>query len=355
MRLAELRAENFRRFARLRLNIASRICVLAGDNAAGKTTLLEAAYLLSRGRSFRGHSPQELAGADGNTWTVFGRVVGDVADAPMRAVGVQWRGRELLAKLDGKPATATELLRVCPVQILEPSQHRVIAEGPTYRRSFIDWGVFHVEHSFMPAWRRYRRALRQRNQVLRDRGSDAQLAAWEPELAQAGTELHLMREAHLQALRARALVRLQRLLGMGTWSFDLQPGWSADLNLQEALLQGRDRDRRMGTTLSGPHRAELRIRADGQHARTRISRGQQKLLLAAMLISQCEEIDACTGMAPILLVDDFGAELAMEFQAALLAELQVYRGQVILTSFEVSELLSSLEVFHVEHGQVLSG
>lgn len=350
MQLVELRADNFRRFAKLRIRIDSRISLFVGENAAGKTTLLEAVYLLSRGRSFRGQSPQELQGPAGDSWTVFGRT--QHGAQPPHAIGLQWRDRQLAARIDGKAGVAAELLQLTPVQILEPSQHRLIAEGPTYRRSFVDWGVFHVEHSFMPNWRRYRRALRQRNQALRSRASDAELAVWEPELAAAGDELQLLRQAHLDALKLRVAQRLERLLGPQAWAFDLQPGWTAGLSLAEALKQGRDRDRRMGTTVSGPHRAELRIRLDAHSARSRISRGQQKLLLAALLLSQCEEIESRSGVAPVLLVDDFSAELAAEFQERLLRELKQYQGQVLITSFEGGGTLAGLEMFHVEHSGV---
>ncbi|MGH6645265.1 MAG: hypothetical protein ACRED3_21475, partial [Bradyrhizobium sp.] len=108
------------------------------------------------------------------------------------------------------------------------------------------------------------------------------------------------------------------------------------------------------TTMNGPHRAELKIRAGDRVVRNRISRGQQKLLLSALLLSQCEQIHAQGGAAPVLLVDDFTAELATHYQQALLSELQSYAGQVFMTAFELNEVLRQAEpaVFHVEHGNV---
>ena len=352
MRLLHLQAENFRLFRQLSLQPRRRLSFVFGANAAGKTSLLEAIYTLARGKSFRGNAQAELAGPGGRQWLVTGRLAAG-ANAAAHRLGVQWRDGATQLRLDGREATGLDLLGAMIVQVLEPGMHRVLQEGPTYRRSFLDWGVFHVEPSFMSAWRRYRRALRQRNQVLRHGGGDRDLAAWEPELAESGETLTTLRHRHLSAVAPAVARRLERLLDEGAWQFDLQPGWPRGQPLAEVLARSRAADRRLGITQAGPHRAELRIRA-GEHAiKHRISRGQQKLLIAAMLLAQSEAVATATGQHPILLVDDFGAELAERFQSALLHELEHYPGQVIATAFERSGVLmraSDVSMFHVERG-----
>lgn len=352
MRLLHLQAENFRLFRQLSLQPKRRLSFVFGANAAGKTSLLEAVYALARGKSFRGNAQADLAGASGRHWRVVGRIApGD--DLPAHRLGVQWQDGVTQLRVDGREATSLDLLGSLVVQILEPGMHRMLQDGPTYRRSFLDWGVFHVEPSFLPTWRRYRRALRQRNQVLRQGGSDRELAAWEPELAETGSLLTSQRQQHLSTIGPPAARRLERLLEEGSWQFDLQPGWPRAQTLEEALARGRGTDRRLGSTQNGPHRAEVRIRA-GEHAiKHRISRGQQKLLIAAMLLAQSEAVAAAGARPPILLVDDFGAELAEHYQTALLAELQNYPGQVIATAFERTGVLArvdDLSMFHVERG-----
>jgi DNA replication and repair protein RecF len=351
MRLLQLRAENFRLFRELSLQPQRRLSFVFGPNAAGKTSLLEAVYTLARGKSFRGNAQSDLAGPAGRHWLVTGRVAADNSATPQR-IGVQWREGQTSARVDGREASGFDLLQAMIVQILEPGMHRMLQDGPTYRRSFLDWGVFHVEPSFLPAWRRYRRALRQRNQVLRAGGSDRELAVWEPELVESGQQLTALRQAHLDSVAPAVAQRLERLLDEGHWQFELQAGWTRGQDLGEALARGRTGDRRVGTTQAGPHRAELRIRA-GEHAiKHRISRGQQKLLIAAMLLAQSEAVAASSGRYPILLIDDFGAELAERYQRALLQELVAYGGQVIATAFEAGPLLGGLEasMFHVERG-----
>jgi DNA replication and repair protein RecF len=351
MRLLQLRAENFRLFRELSLQPQRRLSFVFGPNAAGKTSLLEAVYTLARGKSFRGNAQSDLAGVGGRHWLVTGRVAASEEEPPHR-LGVQWRDGVTQARVDGREATGLDLLGAMIVQILEPGMHRMLQDGPTYRRSFLDWGVFHVEPSFLPTWRRYRRALRQRNQVLRQNGRDRDLAIWEPELAESGQALTELRNRHLADVAPAVARRLERLVDEGGWHFELQPGWARGQDLAEALARGRITDRRLGTTQVGPHRAELRIRA-GEHAiKHRISRGQQKLLIAAMLLAQSEAVAAASDRYPILLIDDFGAELAERFQSALLQELIAYRGQVIATTFERSQSLEQVDasMFHVERG-----
>ena len=258
--------------------------------------------------------------------------------------------------VNGETANTLDLVRALPIQILEPGMHKVLQDGPTYRRGFLDWGVFHVEQSFVPVWRRYRRALKQRNQLLRSGGADRELSVWEPELAESGTQLDAFRQRHLESILPAVRLRTAALLQEeGVWTFELHRGWAAEESLAEVLSRHRDRDRRMGMTVDGPHRAELRIRAGDHSARNRISRGQQKLLIAALLLAQCEHVHQATGVPPILLVDDFGAELADHYQQSLYAQLTAYPGQTFVTGFEPNPRIPGMgqsAMFHVERGEI---
>lgn len=351
MRIVQLKAENFRLFEKLSLPLSGRLNLFVGENAAGKTSILEMLYCLNRARSFRGNTAPELAGTEHKQWTVFGITEDDAGGRC--STGVQWTPDGMQMRRDGNAIGSLDLLKLCPTQILEPGMHRVVLEGPTYRRSFIDWGVFHVEHSFIELWKRYRRALKQRNHLLRTRRSEREIAAWEPELAETGEALNILRRQHLQSIAARVNLWIQTFLDEGQWSFDLASGWKADSSLRDALQQQRVRDMEMGTTSVGPHRAELKIRADDRGVRNRISRGQQKLLLAAMLLSQCEEIGRVRGIWPVILLDDFTAELAPRYQARLTSALLGYAGQSFITAFEdIPEISTAGTMFHVEHGKV---
>lgn len=354
MHLAQLGAENFRVFERLSLRPHRRLNLVHGDNAAGKTTLLEMIYCLGRGKSFRGSSLQDCAGEASRRWRAKGRY--EAPESPEQVLLASWGNDGLQLRRNEQEVSRLELVREYPVQILEPGMHKLLQEGPSYRRGFLDWGVFHVEHRFHPAWRRFSRALRQRNLAIRQKASTAEIQPWSVELAAAGEEIQGYRQAQIEAVHGRLGELIRHLLGTDDWSVELHPGWSQQEGLLQTLNQKLARDRQLGMTQDGPQRAELRLRLHQRHTKTLISRGQQKQMIAALLISQCELIHRHTGRAPILLIDDFASELGEEYQLRLLEALKSYPGQLFVSSFERSGPLRQIQdcaVFHVEHGSVV--
>lgn len=352
MHLAQLRAENFRLFERLSLQPHCRLNFVVGENAAGKTSVLEAIYCLMRARSFRSSSAAEMAGRAQRQWQLAGEM--KRAEALPQNLHLKWDAGTTEILLDRRPATTLELVRGYPVQIMEPGMHRLLQEGPGYRRSFLDWGVFHVEQDFMTWWRRFQRALKQRNHALRMGSPGREVQAWNQELAETAIELNVLRERHIEQLKTVLAEKIERLLRTQNWQLELSRGWGAG-DYRELLESALERDRRQGMTVEGPHRAELRIRLHDHQAKSRASRGQQKLLICALILAQAELIYASTGLAPILLVDDFGAELAHEYQRVLLEALLRYPGQVFITAFERQGVLAQsfdAAMFHVEQGGV---
>jgi DNA replication and repair protein RecF len=263
--------------------------------------------------------------------------------------------------LDQADSGLQDLVSHVAVQVLEPDSHRLLQEGPVYRRRYLDWGVFHVEHPFFPAWRRYQRALKQRNSALRAGAGRKEAEAWNAELVISGAEVHGCRERHLEHLRGHFGAAVAALLGPLDWSLELARGWAGDKPLEQALAEHYEQDARAGKTVPGPHRAELRLKLDGHSAKRQVSRGQQKLLIAALLLAQARLVLDRAGLGPVLLVDDFPAELGPPFPQALFGALLDYPGQCFVTSIELAPALARVHencagnypdnsVFHVEHG-----
>jgi DNA replication and repair protein RecF len=355
MRIAQLRAENFRLFAHLSLAPGAGLNFFTGENAAGKSSLLEAVYCAARAKSFRAGHLGEMAGAQGRHW----RLAVQLQDARglEEQISLQWSaGEGLRMGSTQEPALTTAALAGrLPTQILEPDLHRLVQEGPGQRRSFLDWGLFHVEPSFLPLWRRYQRALRQRNLALRHQRPAREIQAWDPELAAQGETLHQLRQHYLEQLTPRFQAELTELLPGAEARIELSRGWPERADLATALQQGLSRDLRLGSTSEGPHRMEFRVRLDGHPIKGRISRGQQKLLISALLLAQATQIGELGRGHPVLLVDDLTAELAQTYQARLLARFGRYPGQRFITSFEPPAGLTrlpDLQLFHVEHGGV---
>ena len=198
----------------------------------------------------------------------------------------------------------SEIAEVLPIQVIDPGVHRLIDEGSARRRRLLDWGVFHVKHDFLHSWRRYQRALAQRNAALRTVQGESVVGAWDRELAETASAIHSARLSYVGTLSSEFERLGADFLGESV-ALEYRRGWEADFSLSDALLAASDRDRRLGTTTVGPHRADLVIRVDGVLARDRVSRGQQKVLASALILAQIRALASLVDQRQTcLLLDD---------------------------------------------------
>lgn len=353
MQLLRLKAQNFKLLSDVELGFHPKLNIITGDNAAGKTTLLDAISTVAHGQP-PGGLYEQACGATGKNWRL--KITGeDTPGWPATTAEIIFRNKRHQQQIDNTVCTRAELARLIPLAYLNPGTHALVADGPSQRRRFLDWGMFHVEHAFIHQWRRYRRALKQRNAILRTSDDMRLLEPWDSEMADSGEWLHAVRNKYINAISTAVIDNLQQLVGQADWSITLYSGWKADLSLRAALLANRDAERRAGVSLSGPHRAELLIRRNGAQARRRVSRGEEKLMAAALLLAQSRHIQDYTQRRVVFLVDDFTSELGAAAQARLFNCLERSDLQVFITSLSASPVLSGAKdrhMFHVEHGQV---
>lgn len=349
MSLAELRIENLRCIESAALEFAPELNLIAGENGAGKTSILEAIFLLGRGRSFRTRNNERLIRYGQPKATVFGRT----SDSPPRHAGVEISADGgTRARINGENASSLlELSGVMPVQAIDPEIHKLVDQGPERRRRWLDWLVFHVEPSFGIEWARYNRALKQRNAALKSGAGG--IEAWDEELISHGTNITDARRRTLARLAPRLQATFERFGGLEVQA-GFSTGWTGS-SLREALRAHLDRDRARGTTGVGPHRADVALRRDHRAARETLSRGQQKLTAVAMIISQLQLLQDEMGLRALLLLDDPAAELDEKNLQRLFAELSSLRCQMIATSLtpETALFQAPKATFHVEQGRVL--
>jgi DNA replication and repair protein RecF len=351
MPLLAVQVQNLRCLRHADLRLDSKLTLITGPNAAGKTSLLEAVFFLGRGRSFRTRQVEPVirVGADG--LTVIGHLAADVR--PL-VVGIRATRDGTEARIGGQPvASLADLATAFPVQVIDPSVHKLVEEGPSGRRRAMDWGVFHVEQGFAADWQRYQRALRQRNAALRSQLPVAAIRAWDTELIASGGSLSAARERYLAHLQPTVERVARALIGIEV-AISLTRGWPSEQTLEEALVASWARDTRFRTTTVGPHRADMRLLVEGFVARDRVSRGQQKLLAAAVIIGQLEVLRASRSRAGTLLLDDPAAELDREHLHALMEQINTLGAQLIATATagSIAGLENPGARFHVEQGAV---
>ena len=354
VKITRLELQDIRAIESARLSPGVGINLLLGDNGAGKTSVLEALHLLGYGRSFRGRVRDGLirTGAEAvQAYVEWLDGAGNGHRAGIRHSGGNWEGR-----IDGE--TIAQLGDFCArfaIITFEPQSHALVSGGGDPRRRFLDWGLFHVEPRYLNHWRRYQRALKQRNALLKARQAGA-LDTWDHELAQAAQPLQRGRESYIAALLPHLQAVTELLVpSFGLAALEFLPGWKHEsLTLEDALLLARERDLALGHTSVGPHRADWRVDFVARPEREPYSRGQAKLVALACLLAQARHLHEVRGEWPLILLDDLASELDARHRARVLDELHNAGAQVFITGVERAPEWEDLEstVFHVEQGQI---
>lgn len=351
MALIRLAVRNLRVVEAADLRLSPNFNLILGPNAAGKTSLLEAVYFLSSGRSFRSARSQDLVRRGCEEAVVQGELVDGSGGAIKLGIGRSARG--IRAKLRGERAQAiAELAELLPVVAVYPEGQDLVSGPPGLRRSLVDWGLFHGDPGFREVRRRYMRALRQRNALLRTQGSDQALGAWDEEMGKTGAIIDEKRGEYVASLG-----RELEGFGRGVEAvLRYRPGWSGGRSYRECLERSRGRDRVAGFTQTGPHRADVLVEIEGAPAGRVASRGQQKVLVATIRMGQVALLARATGKRSVVLVDDLPSELDARRRVELMETMRALGAQLLVTAIERGGV-PALEwddqrMFHVEHGEV---
>jgi DNA replication and repair protein RecF len=354
MSLVKLDATNIRNIESATLNPSPHLNVIVGPNGSGKTSLLEAIYILGRARSFRSTQASQVIRFEQEDLLVTGRV-GQGRGLPPVPIGIQLGRRKREIMLAGaKLLTSAELIRTFPVLLIQPSSSNLLDGPPKIRRQFLDWGAFYLDSGFLEQWRGYARALNQRNALLRS-GDCRNIETWNHELARYGTMLASARAAYAERLLPYFLAATQHFLGVAALELRLSLGWEAEKNLDEILREEIALDLRDGYTHAGPHKGDFSIYANKRSAKNYFSRGQSKLLVFALLLAQAHMLEESLEAKCTVLIDDLASELDRDNRARLLAFLQSRKSQFFITatdplSLDAGDLDTAL--FHVEQGRV---
>jgi DNA replication and repair protein RecF len=347
MSLASISITGLRSLEQAQLSFGPKLNLIHGANGSGKTSILESVFLVGRGRSFRTRHTEQLIARGRPNLTLFAQTL-----EPPHRIGFEYRRDEAyVARLDGEDVRSlAELPGALFVEVIDPEVHRLVEGAPGERRRWLDWGVFHVEHSFLEHWLRFSRALRQRNAALKQ-GQDPKV--WDGELVLHGESVARQRGEWFETIKPYLNETIHRLSGLDV-ELGYFRGWAADRSLAEALAEGLERDRARGSTLTGPQRADISLKVGGKAARESLSRGQQKLVASSMVLALLQRLREEAGPPPTLLLDDPAAELDTDRLGRLVDLVGELSCQLIVTSLDPALRLFGQpdHMFHVEQGVV---
>ncbi len=355
MSIVRFDAVNIRNIQQASIFPSNRINLIAGCNGSGKTSLLEAIHLLALGKSFRTHQIHKVVASGADRLVVFAEYISD--NNVSFALGVERSKETTRLRINGcNVGKVAELAQLVPLQLINPDSHQLIELGPRHRRQFVDWGMFHVEQEFFPVWCRFNQALRQRNAALRLGASDTEISVWHSEMSVCADHISDMRRSYVADLIPVARAVVEKLSGITPLDIRFFPGWSGEEQYEHCLNHSIKTDRNLGYTRHGPHRADLSISVGGVQARDRVSRGEQKLIAAALRLSQLELMKIKTRRSCILLIDDLPSELDETHRELFIDYLYKLSCQIFITTTESGLLGDKMEivdkVFHVEHGNI---
>ena len=356
MHLAHLRLRDFRNYARLDADFAPGFHLLLGDNAQGKTNILEAVYLLATLRSFRGVGGAQMVRHGQKGYFAGANVVGQGA----HDIKMYWSSGERSLTLDGRPVRKlTDYLGVLRTVVFCTEDLQLVKGVARARRRFLDLLLSQTYPAYLPLLQRYTRALRSRNALLRQPVLDpAALDSFSRELVIAGEEIIRLRRDLVPRFSPLARLAYRRIAhDAEELRLEYQPSVKQDFAVE--LAQSRRREGAYRSTLIGPHRDELQLLLNDRSAAQFGSEGQKRTLAIAFKLAQAEYLAGLHGSPPILLIDDIMGELDVKRRSGflpLLERAQQSRGQVFMTATEENwpqELGREVQRWKVENGTLV--
>lgn len=362
MTIVSLRITNFRNLAAVELAPCRQgLNIISGENGSGKTSLLEAIHYLALGRSFRSSTSSRLIRHTTDKFSIFSQIINELQRSISIGVERDTSGLSKLRVEEKEASSVIELAAYLPIRLINSQSHHLFESGPMFRRKYLDWGLFYQSEHFLPCWKQFERILKQRNTILREKRPKNELNVWTDALVAKGLELDALRREYVSSLSPLIAEITQELLSVTGLECHYQSGWGEGSDFATVLSQSYLEELRAGHTQYGPHRADLSITLEGTPVKHFLSRGQQKLLICAMMIAQGRLLAEQAKKGLIYLVDDLPAELDLQSRQKLISLLLRQQTQVFITAIEnntVCDLISDntnvlVKMFHVEHGNVI--
>lgn len=355
MAISRLLVQNFRNIAQTDLEFESKFNFIVGNNGSGKTSLLEAVYYLAHGRSFKSAVSNRIISYEQPHFLLHCKVQ---EYQHQWSIGLQkFRQGNTIFKINGEEANKlSQLTHLLPMQIITPEGLNLLNGGPIYRRAFLDWGLFHHNNAFYPAWSNLNRLLKQRNAALQQVSDYNQLLIWDKELVKIAHQVTSWRAEYVESLRSEIERTCALFLPELHISLTFYQGWEKETNYGDILKRNFQRDKAVGYTMSGTQKADLRFKCNGLPAEDVLSRGQLKLLMCALRLAQGEHLMTQKNRHCIFLIDDFASELDPSKRELLAHRLQQSQSQIFITAITNDQLIQmqpkNHRTFYVKEGRI---
>jgi len=341
--IKKLNLTNCRHFESFSIVPCSNLNLITGANASGKTTILEAIYVLAHGKSFRTSTLDTIIKKNEDMVTIFSEIGALDSSDEQEQVGLQKiRGQSINLHINKEAIKSIKkLTEKLPIQLITTESTRFFTDGPKLRREFLAWGLFYTNENYYACWRSYQRALAQRNRVLKNKQHPDDLRIWDNTFIESANHLDQFNKAYLSLFEPIFYQILSDFLPGLDLTLLYNRGWSEDVTLDQALQADLDKSYALGYTTKGQHRLDLQLIIDNKEAQHVLSRGQLKMASYALSLAQGLVLKKLTGKAPVYLIDDLSAELDQNRQKLVFELLNTLNSQIFVTSIEQMGLNTS--------------
>jgi DNA replication and repair protein RecF len=352
----KLKIHDFRIIKNKEFVFTNRVNIFYGNNGTGKTSILEAIYFISSGKSFRKSNFKNLINFDSESLTVYIECLNtNKLNQEKQTIAINknksglWKAKHNNSKINSQ-STITNIL---PVIAIDPEVYRLVDFGPLYRRNFLDWLVFHVKHNYLLLWKKVYKCVKQLNSLYKNKASIPEVSLWENTFLQYSNELNSIREDFFLKIKP-IIYKLNSFMQpeINDLAISFKKGWSDDLTLEQQLNEDRDKNFKYGQLQHGPHKMDIKILTGKHQASQTLSRGQKKVLSMCFYMAVIDLLITTTDKTPILCLDDFDAEIDKHKLVKAANFFKDKKTQIFITSVhkkKISKVFPDSKLFHVEH------
>ena len=346
MQLTELKLSNFRKFSHFELKL-NQITIITGANGSGKTSILEAIHTLSLGLSFHTRQTTPLVKIGQKQFTVFAKIKPDNnynSNSSSKQLGITKNlNGNTERKVDHQNIhSQNQILKLLPIIAITPQKLNLLKQQSNARRNLIDWGVYYNNPEFINYWRKTKKVLKQRNQLLKQKAPYQQMKPWDQILTQLSEQIDKLREQYSQTLLQHLKPKLEQTFPNLPIKIKYFRGWAESENYKNILDKNLINDYKYGFTHAGIHKADLKISVHGHPASQVLSQGQQKTLASLLFLAQANIFSNQNNKSCILLLDDINSELDPNNISHILNEIKQQNHQIILTALSQSSPIIKL-------------
>jgi len=357
MQIQKLTLHHFRNHQQSCLLPDPHLNYLYGENASGKSSVLEAIHLLGFGKSFTNVKLNDLIQHSSAEFIINAEGFDEERSLSLNVGFSKAKTQKSKIQINrSQTQKLSDLVQLFPIQTLHPTSSNLILSQSKLRRQLMDWGVFHVEHQFRTVWKMYARTLEQRNRALKSKLAHKLILSWDEQLIPLALELNRFRVDYVDQLRVRFISIIEHLMPENRVELIFYPGWRSEFELSEALSKQFPQDLKQGYSSVGAHRADLIFKMNGLPVKGLLSRGQVKLITFAIKLAQLQLLTEGSGSKPILLIDDLNSELDQHKRALLFTLIERMGLQTFVTNISIDESIfdcfPSYKLFHVKQGRL---